>query len=164
MVSEAFWIFLVLAMWGIGFLLLRHYRRKTAGYANHQVFKAALPSWVRQLEFYCLAIALAAYVLLGIAGVDYLYQGLHPHNRIAGLAAVLTILAVFIPALVLAMLTSNLVSWMIPPARTANLKAMSSVGSISFTSLNRGLLTFGLILAPICVIQALVGLFEPWTR
>lgn len=164
MFSEALWTFVVLAAWVIGFELLRHYRRKTVGYANHQAFKASLPQWVKQLEFYVFAIALTGYVLSGVIGVFGLYHALHPRAPAAGLAVVLLTFAVMVPAVVLAMLTSNLVSWMIPAARAANLRAMAGIDNISFGSLNRGLLIFGLILAPICAIQALIGLLEPWTR
>ncbi len=164
MFSEALWIFVVLAAWIAGFQLLRHFRSRTSSYANHQAFKSELAPWVKQLEFYSLAIALTAYVLLGCAGIAYLYRALHPQAQLSGLAAVLTMLAVAIPAVVLAMLTTNIISWMIPPARAANLQAMSGAGDISFASLNRGLLIFGLVVTPICVIQGLIGLFEPWSR
>ena len=60
MFSEALWIFVVLAAWVIGLQLLRRYRRKTVGYANHQAFKAGLPRWVKQLEFCVFAGALVA--------------------------------------------------------------------------------------------------------
>ena len=164
MLSEVLWVFLVLAAWVFGFQLVRHYRRKTAGYVNYQVFKARLPSWVKQLEFYCFAGGLTAYGLLGAFGVTRLYHVLHPHAEATGLAAVLTMLAVIFPAIAFAMLTANLISWMIPAARAANLQAMSGVANVSFGSLNRGLLLFALILTPVCVIQELIGLFEPWAR
>lgn len=158
------WIGLVLGVWTLGLWLLRHVRRGTSDYARHQKFKSALPQWVKWLEFYSFALALAGYVILGTAGVFRLQAALNPGRQASDLSMVMIVLAIIIPAIVLAMLTTNLASWLIPAARKANIQAMSEAGDISLASLNRGLLAFAMIVVPICLIQGAVGIFEPWAR
>jgi hypothetical protein len=162
MLSGPLGVLLVPAVWLAGFVAFRRYRRRTRGFADNATFKSRLPQWVKQLEFYSFAVALSAYVTLSFIGLFRLHRALHPQTPPTDLATTMIAVACIFPAITLAMLTSNLISWAIPPARNANLAAMSGLDKVSFGSLNRGLLLFALVIVPICMVQGLVGAFEPW--
>jgi hypothetical protein len=58
-------------------------------------------------------------------------------------------------------LAANVVSWLIPPLRAANLKAMTGL-QVSFWTMNRGLLLFGAVTIPLGL--AFMALAALWRR
>ena len=84
----------------------------------------------------------------------------HPDK---GATVVFSLAGAALIALPLSMLAANCVSWILPPVRAANLRAMDGL-NVSFGDLNRGLILFACVSVPVGVADLVVAVFEPWAR
>ena len=141
----------------------RRFRAGTTDYSETLKFKEQLPSWVSPFESLVWIT-----ILLGMgAGMFATYIGLRRDMGLAreftGATALYAVVGTMLVALPIAGLCANGVSWAIPPVRRANLKAMSGV-EISLGSVNKGLLLFSAVSAPIGLVELGLALLEPWAR
>ena len=147
-----------------GLSLFRRYRRTTPGYPDRITYKSRLPKSVGQAERIVALPVLAAGMLVFIILLMNLHhhwhrQGPdHPGTLGAGLIAFSSIVAMIAPALLIA----NVVSWLTPSLRSANLAAMEGLSTISYRRANIGLAIFGSLIFVICAAQGLLGALEPW--
>ena len=149
---------LLLALW-----IFRRLRRRTRDYSQGQAFKGKLPTWVRKLEQ---SMWMTLLLLLGGASLTVFsaaHRALTPGRPVEGACAVFSVVGVGLIALPLAMLGANVVSWLLPPVRAANLRAMEGL-SVSFGALNRGLILFACVSVPLGVLDLVAATLEPWAR
>lgn len=154
----------IIALWLGALAQFRRYRRTTSGYADRITYKSRLPKSVGQAERIIALPVMAAGMLAFIILLMNLHhhwhrQGPdHPGTLGAGLIAFSSIVAMIAPAL----FVSNVVSWLTPSLRSANLAAMEGLSAISYRRANIGLAIFGALIFVICAAQGLLGALEPW--
>jgi len=162
---EIVWGLLVALAWLGAAFAFRRLRRRTRGYAEGRVLKARLPSWVKTVESVILfGLWIPAAIGLQLALMAFHAQ-LHPNigaHDDDGLAIILVILGAFLSTIVPSMLIANLVSWLVPPLRKANVAAMSALPTTGFARWNRELLMLGAIVTPLAGAQAILGAVAPW--
>jgi hypothetical protein len=160
---EAVWTFAVPIAWMAAFLVFRRLRLKTKGFAERGVLRKRLPRWVTQVEMYVWIVLWVPMLLGWILAFEALHGSLLAQPREPGeLATVLICLAAAIGTLPPAMLLANLISWIIPPLRRANLVAMEGLPTTSFHRATRGLAVFWVVVLPLSLAQSFLGAFEPW--
>jgi hypothetical protein len=161
---SAFEIIWSLGLLGALFAVLtafKRIRRRTVDFRETAEFKERLPAWVKQFE----AIALCVLFGGGSVGVAWLFYrviGVGPRATVGagGLYFAVGACLISIP---MSALAANLLSWMLPPVRAANQKAMAG-SRISFWSMNRGLLGFGAISVPLGMVILALAAWTPWIR
>jgi hypothetical protein len=159
---EVIWSFGALVILLLGLMTFKRLRRRTSDFHQSAKFKGQLPGWVRQFEFLTMSASLFATFL----AVSWLFIrfGEPSHGRSAtGAAAVFLALGVGLISLPTALLSANLVSWLIPPVRAANERAMEGL-QVSFWSVNRGLLQFAAVSVPLGIALLALEVVAPWRR
>jgi len=161
---EDIWSFGLIGGLLAAFILFKRIRRRTADFHESAGFKARLPGWIRQVE----AALLCAFVGAGAAGITLLFHsatGLLPFDPQAstGVAALYFSVGLVLISLPAAALAANLVSWLIPPVRSANERAMAG-SKVSFSSTNRGLLYFAAVSVPLGLLILWTAAWAPWSR
>ena len=158
------------ALWAMGLLVIaflvltafRRLRRRTDDYRQSAVFKKRLPFWLGQFEMISFGLLMAAVVLIVAKAVFSLRARFGvAGGATTGAAAIYLVLGLMLIAVPVAMLAANGVSWLFPPARRANLKAMEGL-SVSFWTLNRGLMLFAAATVPFGALLLVVSALEPW--
>jgi hypothetical protein len=152
----------------LGLLLLalgvfRRLRRRTQSYSEGRTFKARLPPWVQTVEK---VVWIAMLLLIGGVVLRSFWAAhgvVMPGHPVKGASAVFSVMGAGLIAVPLAMLGANAVSWLLPPVRAANLRAMDGL-HVSFGDLNRGLVLFGCVSVPVGIIELVAAIFEPWAR
>lgn len=160
--AEVMWLVLPWSAVVLGLFLFARKRQKTVDYAEGQAFKAALPWWVGTVER---LVALAwAYVLVVSTWKIYsLLLGRSPTAVSSGTAEkVFVVLGIGLIIVPLALLCANVVSWIVPPLRHANEQAFRGK-SISFRSLNMGLIKGALISVPAGLLALVIAAIQPWS-
>ena len=163
--QRTFWMLATLAVWLLAILVFKRIRRPTRGYAERTAFRTRLPGWVKQVEFYTWVMFFVAFTITSTLFFYDLSRSFHqerPLTRPDDLATMLMSLASVIGSLPLAMLAANLVSWLVPALRAANAIASDGLTTTTFSGSNRGLLLMASVVVPLCVVQGLVGAFQPW--
>jgi hypothetical protein len=145
-------------------LVARRLRRNTVGKQERDRFRARAPSWLTSLEMINVIAILLVLSLGAFSALLRLHATLHGPSPATGLVIVLVGLACFIGGMPPAMILANLVSWMIPPLRAANEAANAGLPTASFAGANKGLLVASAIVLPLCLLQAALGVIEPWAR
>jgi hypothetical protein len=161
--TEAVWALAMPGLLVLGLVVFMRIRRRTRDYAETRAFKGRLPPWValvEQVNWLGLTLLLGAVVLRAF----FLVHGTaRPEPRVEGADAVYAVIGAGLIALPIAMLCANGISWITPPLRRANERAMSGL-SVSFAQANRGLLLFGAISVPLGLIDLVIATIEPWAR
>jgi hypothetical protein len=159
---EVIWSFGALAALQLGLMAFKRLRRRTSDFHQSAKFKEQLPGWVRQFEFLTMSASLCASLL----AVSWLFiHFVEPsHGRSpTGAAAVFLALGIGLISMPSALLSSNLVSWLIPPVRAANERAMEGL-QVSFWSMNRGLLQFAAVSVPLGIGLLALEVVAPWRQ
>jgi hypothetical protein len=91
----------------------------------------------------------------------FAHETARPGHRIEGADAIYAVIGIALITLPIAMITANLVSWVVPPLRRANLEAMSGL-PVSLRKFNRGLLLFGAVTIPLGLMDLAIAALEPW--
>jgi len=145
-------------------LVFRRLRRNTVGKAERDQFRSRLPPWVTGLELLNVVVILAGLSLAAFSVLFRLHATFHGSTPATGLTIMLIGVACAIGLMPPAMILANLLSWVIPPLRMANELANAGLPTTSFTGANKGLLVASAILAPLCILQAALGVVEPWAH
>jgi len=162
---EIVWILLVPLAWLFTALTFRRLRRGTQGFAERNLLKSRLPVWVASFEGAVLAVLWIAASLGLLFLFVRLHAGFHPRvsaKNVGELAMMLICTGSFAAALVPSMLLANLISWLAPPVRKANERAMAGLPTTTFANANRGLVLMGAVVVPMALAQGLLGAIEPW--
>jgi hypothetical protein len=95
-----------------------------------------------------------------------LHQHWHPQGPLMpGILAVVLIVFSSAAAMIApALLVSNIVSWLTPSLRAANLAAMEGLAAISYRRANIGLAQYGVAIFIACAAQGMLGALEPWAQ
>ncbi len=144
--------------------IFKRRRRGTADFRASAEFKAKLPSWVKQFE----TLTFAAFRVGFVFGVAWLFfQVVAPPEAAAharqGAGGVYFAMGTMLIAIPLAMLCANLLSWLVPAVKTANIRAMRGL-PVSFWGANRGLLQFGAASIPTGFALLVLAALAPWGR
>jgi hypothetical protein len=138
-----------------------------AGFPERQAGRNRLPKWAVLFQFAVLITSFAGMTLCWIFGFELLYSHIHPsvphfepRFPSGGLMAFPGIAASFL----LGLIFTNIVLWLVPPARRANDTAFRGVRGGSFRKATGGLLKVAAVVVPICAIISLIGAWEPWAR
>jgi hypothetical protein len=159
--SENGWSIGLLAGLLLAFYLFRRMRRPTKGFAEARAFKARLPGWVKQFEA-LLFCGLACATIIGVIATFFrLARLLHWGDVSVGPAAIYSSIGAVLIAVPVSALAANLVSWLLPPVRAANYRAMGG-SRVSFRSQNWELLLFGLVSIPLGLVLLTVAAIAPW--
>jgi hypothetical protein len=157
-----------LATWLIVRLVLKHYlqyRRKTQSGQEWQQYKAKLPAWVKQTEMVFWIILWLPLMLAFVVLLDMAYSAVHPALiRQDSIASGLILVSSAFTALVPAMMLGNVISWLLPPIRKANLAAMGEFATVSYRSATTGLVKFGSVLVPVSLAVAVLAVLAPWAN
>jgi hypothetical protein len=161
-------ILTTLATWLIVRLaLLRYlrYRRTTQSGQEWQQYKARLPGWVKQTEMLLWVILWLPLTLGFIIVLKAGYLAAH-HMQIQpdGLATGLIVMSSAFTALIPALILGNVISWVLPPIRKANLAAMEDFATVSYRSATTGLVKFGSIVIPMSLAVAVLAVLAPWAN
>ena len=156
------------ALWGVGLLavlfgaltVFRRFRRRTEDYRQAALFKRRLPLWVGQLETTILCLLLTPALMI-VVRVVFVLRDRFGGGDMSGVAAIYFALGLLLGAVPIAMLGANVVSWLLPSVRRANLKAMEGL-QVSFWSLNRGLLWFAAATVPLGAALLALAILSPW--
>jgi hypothetical protein len=159
--TEALWTFVPLVGAIVALLLYARRRKRTADYAKGRAFKAALPSWVSSLEL-LVALGWASLFAIGAWKACVLFAGPPSPGPITSPGPVFVIVGIGVIILPLALLCANVVSWIVPPLRDANLRAFRGNG-VSFRSLNQGLIKGALVSAVAGLILIGIAVIRPWS-
>jgi hypothetical protein len=160
-VTEALWVFAPLVSAVVALLLFARKRRRTADYAKGRAFKAALPWWVGTIER-LVALACASVFAVGAWKVCVVLAGPPSPDPITSPGPFYVIVGIGAIILPLALLCANVVSWIVPPLRSANERAFRGNGA-SFRSLNQGLIKGALASASAGLILIGVAAIKPWS-
>src|SRR6185312_7210869 len=163
---EIVWILSVPLGWTVAALAFRRIRRDSQGYAERNVLRSRLPPWVAAFEGIVLMLLWVAGSLGLLFAFMRVHGALHPRVRakdVGELAMILIGIGSFVAALPPCMLAANLVSWLVPPVRTANAAAMAGQPTTTFANANRGLALLAAVVVPMALAPALLGAVEPWT-
>jgi len=159
---QALWAMGLLVVLFGGLAIFRRVRGRTDDYRQTAVYKQRLPMWLGQFERAALGLLLAATIMIVLkADLGLRARFATGGGATTGVAAIYFVLGLFMIALPVAMLGANLLSWLFPPARRANLKAMEGL-SVSFWTLNRGLLLFSAATVPFGTLLLALSEVEPW--
>lgn len=160
--SYALWVALPLIAPLAALILLMRKRRKTVDYAEGQAFKAALPPWVATVERF-VALAWGSLFAFGAWKICILITGAPPPpGSISSPGPIYVILGIGAIILPLAFLCANVFSWIVPPLRNANQRGFRGK-SISFKTMNQGLIKFALVSALVGVALIGVAATQPWS-
>ena len=155
---EVVWVFGVLGALILALSLFKRYRRRSGALTQATKVKNLLPGWVRQVE----TVVFAALLLGGTLSVIWLLRLSFPQLlRVPGAGGVCVALGSVLPMIPLAMLGSNLVSWLTPPLRKANLAAMRGSG-ITFWTDNRDLVFAAIAAIIVSLLLFSLVLIAPW--
>jgi hypothetical protein len=157
------------ALWSFGFLglllaaalLFRKLRRGTIDYQDSMAARSRMPSWARVVEKVALWSFVLATGFVVVVAFHQIYELEHPGRHIVGATAVFATFGAILIAFPIGALLANLLSWILPPIRTANEAAMAGT-EVSFTSANRGLLQFALVSVPVGVAALALAAIAPW--
>jgi len=140
--------------------LLRWIRTKSPAARERARFKSALPLWVKYIEMMVWVAFWVAIFFVIFFGSLSMHHSLRPITTKPGSPAIgLICFASLFAGMVPAMLSANLLSWLILPLRRANLLAMEGLPAASFAEMNRGLIKFGLVLEPLCLAALVLGIW-----
>jgi hypothetical protein len=157
-------------LWAIGLLVVgllmlgafRRVRRRTDDYRQSALLKQRLPLWVGQFETTAFCLLMAPALMIVVNAFFALRAGFGvADGAMTGVSVIYFALGLILIAVPLALLAANVVSWLFPPARRANLKAMEGL-SVSFWTSNRGLLLFGAVSAPFGAALLVLSVLAPW--
>jgi hypothetical protein len=157
------------SLWSLGMLgvllfanwVFRRRRRRTENYSEVQTFKARLPQWVQTVEkaaWVTLLLLVGGAVFRGFWTSHSIVRPSHPLN---GASAVFSVIGTGLIVLPIAMLGANGISFLLPPVRAANLRAMEGL-RLSWRDMNRALIHFGCVSVPVGGVLLLAAVFEPW--
>jgi hypothetical protein len=156
--SEALWAFGLLAILLLSLVVFQRVRGRTRDFEETMTFKERLPGWVRAFE----SITLCSLIVAATVGAMWgTFQLVPDMKRAVGVVAIYGVMGSLLVSVPVACLAANLVSWLIPPVRTANSRAMLGL-RISFLSVNRGLLWFGGVSIPLGVALIAIAAIAPW--
>ncbi len=160
---EAIWSFGMLGGLLLGLVIFVRIRRRTADFAEVQIYKARLPAWVSLTERvfrWALILAFGAAAFRAFLAVHAITR---PGRQLEGADAVFAVMGVGLLVLPMAMICANGISWLNPPMRSANIQSMAGLNQ-SFAKANRGLFLAGAVMWPIGLIDLAIAAIEPWTR
>lgn len=162
--SEIVWSFGLLGALLLALASFKRARRRTSDFRESAAFKERLPNWVKQFE----AIAFCAFVCAGMIGVAWLFYRVagvvHAGRRATtGAAGLYFAVGAGLISLPVSALAANLLSWLLPPVRAANAKAMAG-SRVTFLSMNGGLLYFGTVSVPLGLVILFLAASAPWSR
>ena len=159
---EVMWFVVPWSAVVVALLLFARKRQKTIDYAEGQAFKAALPWWVGTIER-LVALASAYALAVGTWKIYSLLLG-HAPTAVSSTTAekVFVVLGIGLIIAPLALLCANAVSWIVPPFRHANEQEFRG-NSVSFRSLNMGLIKGALISVPAGLLALIIAAIQPWS-
>jgi hypothetical protein len=131
----------------------RRARRRRSGW-NLLLIPALFACWLGGAYF--LASALSA-----------LHQLRYPSQHLAaseGIGTILVVISALMAAFVPGMLISNIIVWLVLPARRALDREAKSVPRSRFRESQRGLLRIAVYLVPVSLAIGVVGAWLPWDR
>ena len=161
-VADFLWIILPVAAALAALLLFARKRRRTSDYAEGQAFRAALPWWVGTIER-VVALACAFLFAVGTWKIYLLLSGDTPSpGPISQPGPVYVVLGIGLIILPLALLCANVVSWVVPPLRSANQRAFRGSG-LSFRRLNLGLMKASLVFVSAGLVLLVIAASKPWS-
>lgn len=156
--AETAWLFGVLGALILMLSLFKRHRRRSGAAAQAAQVKEKLPGWVRQTE----SMIFLVFMVEGLTGLVWLLKLSFPEMlRIAGVSAILNVMALMLPMIAIAMLGVNLISWLTPALRKANMAAMEG-SSISFWSASRELIYFLIFSLVISALLLCLSVVAPW--
>jgi hypothetical protein len=162
-IAEVIWALAMPAILLLGCVIFMRIRRRTADFAEVQTYKGRLPAWLPPAEAIIMCVALVV-IMVAVYRIFYgVHASLRPGRDIRGVDAVYATVGVGLIAIPAAALLANLVSWLAPPMRAANLRAMAGLDQ-SFAKTNRGLLLAGAVMLPIGLVDLAIAVIEPWAR
>ncbi len=157
-------------VWALGLLgvllaaltRFRRLRRPTVDYQQSAVVQARLPKWVKLFE----SSMICAFVVASMIGATLLVCRFSPGllrepNGVTGASAIYFFVGTTSIAIPLSFLCANVVGWLIPPVREANLAAMDGT-SVSYWSANRGLLLYSAVSMPLGLLLTFIAVLSPW--
>ena len=159
---ESVWSFGLLALLVAAMTMIRRFRSPTIDFQHSAMVKARLPLWVKLFEL----LTLSAFAVASMIGVMLLISRLSPEllpgtHAVAGVSAVYFGVGTALIGIPFGALWANVVSWLTPPVRVANLAAMDGL-SVSFWSANRGLLLFAAMSLPLGLLVMFIAKLSPW--
>ena len=163
--SQEVWLLLMLAPWAVGLILYRRYRPRTRGFAERTLFQARTPQWLKNTERFVMLVIWVGLTLMLLKGFTDLHRVIHGDAGMArpGRTASITMaLGAFLAPAGPALLAANLIAWLVPPLRRANLIAMEGLPTTRLARANLDLLTLTAATAPLALAEAFAGAFEPW--
>jgi hypothetical protein len=126
-------------------------------------FKTSLPGWVKLFELCTQAAFWVAIFFALFRGFFALHHAWHPAEVYPGdTAEGLILFSCLSGALVPSMMLANIISWIVPAVRNANLRTLEMTTSESLGGIMKGLAKLGIPLTLTCLIFAAVGAWEPW--
>lgn len=145
-------------LWKAYFNFMRWFRQRSPEARERTLFKQRMPGWLKQIEMLLWVtfwLGLFFVLFYGLLGLNQL---VHPAARKPSeIAGYIFLFSSLFAALAPAMLTANLVSWLVPAMRRANEQAMTGLPAASFQEANLGLIKVGGILVPLCLATAILG-------
>jgi hypothetical protein len=116
------------------------------------------------IPFVVLSLALLWFGSSQLLGVLHakIYPGQSFQNSQHGLGVILAAISPFFGVVPLAMVLSNALIWVIPPARRALDKEAQPHPGTSFHQAQRNLLKLALVLVPISALFSITGALLPW--
>ena len=159
--AEIAWQFGTLGLLLGGLLIFKRFRRRTRDFAEAQAVKGRLPAWVglvERINWFALTILIGAGLFQIFAAI---HGGASRSHRIEGSVAGLVVIGVGLIAVPFAMVISNWISWIVPPLRAANLRAMTGP-QVSFGRANLGLVQFASVSIPVGLVLLWMAVAEPW--
>jgi hypothetical protein len=149
---------IVLIAWTVNRFTNWH-RSHSSSARERAIYKQRLPNWIKSFEYYSLALLFpSGFLGLFFASIG-LHNLLHPDTvrQITNAATALLMIPDFFFAMMLAMLSINLIEWLVPPMKRANDKAAEGLPAASIRQLTTDLLKVLEWVGPFCLILWLVG-------
>jgi len=160
--ADTVWIVAPLIPVLAGLLFFMKKRQKTVDYAEGQAFKVALPWWVSTIERLVVAALLTLFAVIA-SKIYFSVSADSPSPApISSPGPVYVILGGVAIILPLTLLCANVVSWIVPPLRSANQRAFRSNG-LSFKTMNVGLIRAALVSGLFGLALIGIAAIKPWS-
>jgi len=160
--KEQIWSVGLFVLLGLALWVFRRLRRPTDDFQQSMVARERLAPWARQFEVLVFA-ALTTGSAIGAAFIFFrvLCPILHVHPMLTGASALYFATGCGLAVIPGSLLASNILLWLIPPVRLANLKATEGL-KVSFWTANRGLLLASAVTVPLGLVLLAMCLQPPW--
>ncbi len=145
--------------------VIKKLRSYQADFPKRQAARQRLPWWAVLFQLTIAISGLGGLAMGWLFGFEALYHIVHPSIPLfeprfpsGGLMAFPGIVA----AIFISVILTNVVIRLVPPVRRANEEAFRGVRSGSFRESTGSLAKGAAIVVPLCIVIALIGVWEPW--